>query len=110
MAQPDGRVYHPEYGQAIADDAAKRRELVRQLKQNADRANSDGDACLRTADYDRANELWRYAARCMRSMQSISGGKPTDSEDWPLIGRAWLSVQHGDRSVHDWVDQTLKEV
>lgn len=109
MGRPAGTIYHPVYGEAIAADNDKRRELVKQLKRNADDANSKGDRLLLDKQYQQSNRYWQYAARCMRASQAIGYGKATDREDYGLIGRAWLAVQHGDREIHDWVDQVLKE-
>lgn len=89
MTGQGGVVYHPELDDEIRAHPGGRVFLVRQLKAEADLANSAGDLKLKARDYSGANRLWSLAARYQRASQAIGYGKSTNPEDHPIIATSW---------------------
>lgn len=93
MAEQGGVVWHPELDAEIRAVPAGRIYLVRHLKAEADTANAAGDANTKLANYDKADQMWRVAARCMRASQAVGGGKSVNPEDYPIVAAAWRRAQ-----------------
>lgn len=94
MAGQGGVMWHPELDSEIRAVPAGRIYLVRHLKAEADSANAVGDRSMGKGDYDKADQMWRIAARCMRTSQAVGGGKPVNPEDYPIVAAAWRRAQN----------------
>lgn len=94
MTEQGGVVWHPQLDPEIRAVPAGRIYLVRHLKTEADTANAAGDLSMRNANYEKADQMWRLAARCMRVSQAVGGGKPVNPEDYPIVAAAWKRAQN----------------